>query len=56
VVDLLMNFPVVTTGNFPHGLSCMDCGRVITEGQPYGAGMPEYVDGHELVELRCVYC
>jgi len=59
----VVSFPVVTEGEFPHGLECMDCGRAINQGEPYsrrivGVMQGTYFEQRDpgVLELVCVYC
>ena len=50
-------FPVVTNAGFPHGLRCVECHRLIVEGQPYVERLQGvYDNGDTMSLLTCAYC
>jgi hypothetical protein len=54
---MTLEFPVVTESDFPHGLRCATCHRVIGVGRPYEGRITD-VDDHGGIHtiLTCVYC
>lgn len=51
-----MTFPVVTDADFPDGLMCPDCRRVIDVGRPYTERLDGMIWNTTTVILVCVYC
>lgn len=49
-------YPVVAEGEFPHGIMCPECGRIILPGQPYAKKPTGVTDGVFMLRLQCVYC
>lgn len=49
-------FRLMTEAQFPHGLRCTRCSRVILPGQPFTDDPTGVHGGVVLVELICVYC
>lgn len=51
-------YEYVTAEEFPHGLRCSFCNRIIDLGFPYKEFMVgfSFEGGEEVYELTCVYC
>jgi hypothetical protein len=47
---------VVTPGEFPHGLTCMDCDTALRPGASYSKRLIAFMDDAPVVELVCVPC
>lgn len=55
--DPELSFPVVTEQNFPWGLRCGLCHRIIEVGKPFQAYEESmYENGDTWAMLLCVYC
>lgn len=46
----------VTEADFPHGLRCADCDRVMEVGEKYSARLESFVDDIPLTVITCVPC
>ena len=50
------NRPVYRAEDWPHGLRCMVCDQVFTEGQPINEDLTRFVNGVPVVEVTCMGC
>lgn len=51
-----VTYEVITEEQFPNGVLCMSCKRVLLPGQPYTSVM-DAMDGDVAIEqIVCVYC
>jgi hypothetical protein len=47
---------VIATGEFPHGLRCMDCDAPLRPGDTYSKRLTAFIADDPVVELVCVPC
>ncbi len=47
---------VVAEAEWPHGLSCLECGRTLSEGEEFVERPNGVVDGVPATEIVCVDC
>jgi hypothetical protein len=46
----------IAAGEFPHGLTCMDCDARLGPGDTYSKRLTAFIDDAPVVELVCVPC
>jgi hypothetical protein len=51
-----MDYPLVTNFDFPHGVRCAECERLLNVGQPYTTKIDSMVAEVPIEMICCVYC
>ena len=51
-----MDYPIITELDFPWGVQCPECHRMLQIGQPYTTKMEDMAAEVPIERVYCVYC